>query len=306
MEFWTSFIILSLMVSVAGGVSTWSYSGSNGPSHWKDMAHSKCGLSRQSPINIDTQAVEDSNMLSAFRLYNFNKPLNTTISNNGHTVTVRVNGGDLRVEGGGLSGGYKALQFHFHWGHNDSRGSEHTLNGQRFPMEMHVVCMQEGVSHISAALEKSDGLAVLGFFFEVSDTNNMAVDSLVNRLPAVKNADSTSNFTDVKLGAILPSILTEYYRYDGSLTTPDCNEAVVWTVFRETIKISSIQLMKFRELLTSHMVDNEYEPLVDNYRPVQNIGDRKVYFRVGVSVGSQLSLSVLIPPLMISVLLHLY
>lgn len=32
--------------------------------------------------------------------------------------------------------------------------------------------------------------------------------------------------------------LTKYYRYMGSLTTPNCNQAVVWTVFHEPIGVS--------------------------------------------------------------------
>lgn len=36
--------------------------------------------------------------------------------------------------------------------------------------------------------------------------------------------------------------LTRYYRYAGSLTTPGCNEAVVWTVFEEPIELSQEQV----------------------------------------------------------------
>ena len=44
---------------------------------------------------------------------------------------------DLTVSGGGLSTTYQSLQFHLHWGNGDAvPGSEHTVNGMRYPMEV--------------------------------------------------------------------------------------------------------------------------------------------------------------------------
>lgn len=57
---------------------------------------------------------------------------------NTHLVKVNVeNGASVMVSGGGLAHStYKVAQFHFHWGSNDTRGSEHTYNGLSYPMEV--------------------------------------------------------------------------------------------------------------------------------------------------------------------------
>lgn len=36
--------------------------------------------------------------------------------------------------------------------------------------------------------------------------------------------------------------LTNYYRYKGSLTTPGCTEAVIWTLFEDPIPLSMEQV----------------------------------------------------------------
>lgn len=42
----------------------------------------------------------------------------------------------ITTQGGDLQNTYKLLQFHFHWGADDTKGSEHTVDGNEYPMEV--------------------------------------------------------------------------------------------------------------------------------------------------------------------------
>lgn len=50
-------------------------------------------------------------------------------------VQIRLNG-EYKMQEGGLPGQYKAMQMDFHWGPDEKNGSEHIINGTRFPMEV--------------------------------------------------------------------------------------------------------------------------------------------------------------------------
>lgn len=54
----------------------------------------------------------------------------------------------------------------------------------------------------------------------------------------------------VSLEMFIPSKenLTKYFRYIGSLTTPDCAEAVVWSLFEIPIPLSKKQVIIFTTL----------------------------------------------------------
>ena len=51
----------------------------------------------------------------------------------------------------------------------------------------------------------------------------------------------------LKLSDIIPneSLLSDYYRYTGSLTSPPCTEGVIWNVFPQKINISLNQVCLF-------------------------------------------------------------
>ena len=76
------------------------------------------------------------------------------------------------LSGGPLDDKYNILQIHFHWGNDSTRGSEHTYDNTKFPLEMHIVHVKEGLGLNSSTsdffLNFIDGLAVTGFMFNLS------------------------------------------------------------------------------------------------------------------------------------------
>ena len=70
------------------------------------------------------------------------------------------------LKGGPLKGKYEFLEFHFHWGPNNTTGAEHTLNGETLPLELHIVFQK------IKPKPKTQKLAVTGFFFNVSVRNS--------------------------------------------------------------------------------------------------------------------------------------
>lgn len=66
------------------------------------------------------------------------------------------------------------------------------------------------------------------------------------------------------------------YEYDGSLTTPSCDELVVFRVIEEAIPISRRDWQAFRNVKGEN---NQVMKL--NYRPLQNVNGRRLeYFNL--------------------------
>ncbi|XP_023832631.1 carbonic anhydrase 4-like [Salvelinus sp. IW2-2015] len=250
---------------------------------WPTIATEHCNGSHQSPINIiSASAVRDANLTEFnFTKYGDNSTMKN-IKNTGETVKVELRSG-VQITGGALSEAYDSLQFHLHWGNGTSvPGSEHTVDGTRYPMELHIVNAKSSHNgNTTTAVTDSTGLAALGFFIEAMPGNATgspaAWNTLTSYLANITLKDDIVNITHaISLDELLEGVdRTKYYRYLGSLTTPNCNEAVVWTVFKDPIKVSQDLIDLFSTTL--HIGHNSTSALMTNvFRNIQPVNGRMV------------------------------
>jgi carbonic anhydrase len=161
---------------------------------------------------------------------------------NGHTIQVNVDAGDTLTLGDQV---FNLLQYHFH------SPSEHTVNGEHFPMEMHLV-------HQSTA----GALAVIGVFIEEGE-HNAAFDPVWGKMPMETGANVKIEQVQVNTDDLLPTD-TASWRYHGSLTTPPCSEGVRWIVMQTPIQLDAEQIEQFKKEYTG------------NNRPTQSLNERPV------------------------------
>jgi carbonic anhydrase len=239
-----SFVVIVLMLTLAGAAAaadcSWGYTGATGPDHWWEICAPsnficKAGT-RQSPIDLPAAPQGDLPKLS----FHY-QPTPLAVENNGHTIEVKVQPGSyLRIG----QERFDLVQFHFH------TPSEHKLQGQEFPMELHFV-------HRNALGE----LAVVGVFLREGAANPF-LQEIWNHIPGeAETAAAQANTIDPE--DLLPGD-RDYYRYAGSLTTPPCTEGVRWHVLHEPVDVSAAQIEEFRAIF----------PL--NARPIQPLNGRPV------------------------------
>ena len=131
------FIFVAFNYQPASG-GNWGYSGKKGPANWE----ATCATGKsQSPINLENQVFDKSLVLDPFSFENYQTLLvGAKLNNNGHTVQLNAPSNFVaQISGGGLNGTYQFAQLHFHWGDTKEQGSEHTMNGQAYPLEVHLV-----------------------------------------------------------------------------------------------------------------------------------------------------------------------
>ncbi|PIN02450.1 Carbonic anhydrase [Handroanthus impetiginosus] len=238
------FIILVLVacLTIAEEVDEFSYDEDSniGPAHWGEIRPEwrNCSTGRlQSPIDLLNHRVEIVSYLG--RLKRAYKPSHANLTNLGHAMMIN---GTL----------FQLMQCHWH------SPSEHTINGRRFNIEIHLV-------HQSI---NDNRTAVIGIMYKIGHP-----DSFLSMMKPDLEAVAHKRINErIPVGIIDPNLIKfgsrKYYRYIGSLTTPPCSPNVIWTIVRKVRTVTREQVELIRDAL-----DDKSKA---NARPLQPIRDRVV------------------------------
>ncbi|XP_062119135.1 alpha carbonic anhydrase 7-like [Humulus lupulus] len=224
-----------------------------GPHHWGELKKEwkACNHGKlQSPIDLLYQRIKLSPKLGQIEM-NY-KPNNATINNRGHDIAIKwlEDAGSIKINGTDCF----LKQCHWH------SPSEHTLNGRRFDLELHMV-------HQSHEVNGESKIAVTALFYKIGKP-----DRFLSKLTR-----DIINITDTKKvvhqGVIDPRELRlnglMYYRYIGSLTVPPCTEGVLWAINKRisTVSREQVRLLK--------LAVHDYAEI--NARPLQPINGRYIH-----------------------------
>jgi carbonic anhydrase len=223
-QFLTSLLACPVCAATASAADGphWEYEGAHGAAKWGEMdsKFKACAVgAEQSPIDLSAAIRATGDPISI----NW-KPEAYEIVNNGHTIQANSR------DGGTLAIGkrkYELKQFHFH------TPSEHAIDGNRTSMEVHFVhATPEG------------RLGVVGVLM-VGGGKHSGFSTIMANAP--KKEGSAMLKEKMFPDAFLPKT-REYFRYEGSLTTPPCSEVVDWNVFGRTIAVANKDIEAFKAI----------------------------------------------------------
>ncbi|XP_062119134.1 alpha carbonic anhydrase 7-like [Humulus lupulus] len=224
-----------------------------GPNRWGERKRewSACKGLNQSPIDLSNQMVKIVPQPGKVMFIENYKPSNATLKNRGHDISLQW---DIGKAGSINIDGIEYFLHQCHW----HTPSEHTIDGRRYEMEIHMVHMSQ-----------DNKLAVIAVLFNIG-TPDPFLSKLMSDITSI--ADSK---LEKHLGVFDPSEIKlghkKYYRYIGSLTIPPCTEGVIWIMGRKLRTVSADQVHQLRLAVQDYAEKNSRPTQLLNRREIQLI-----------------------------------
>ena len=129
----------------------------------------------------------------------------------------------------------------FRWGPNGRSGSEHTIQNQRFAMEVQAIHYKKGLDDLCQALN-CEKVVIVSFLYQDSKLDNVTFNPILNSLSKISCPGNSCRLAPFPVSLIIPPFLNNFYMYNGSLTFPPCTENVKWIVQPEPLSIHDKQV----------------------------------------------------------------
>jgi carbonic anhydrase len=250
----------------------WDYS-QNGK-NW----HGKClDGAQQSPI--DLPAPDDAKLSAVKPIFQFREitPIeNLKIVNENSTLKIKHKnfGKVITVDGKQ----YNAIEINFH------TPAEHKINGKTYDMEMQII-FTENENMITDIIAKQ---IILSFLFQKTPGvyNKFFDDMEVFNLPRPSNERRIENtifipkiFYNLESDELPYLKPFSFYTYQGSSTTPPCEENTIHYVAANPIPLGSVIIESISESIKTSDSDSNKDKtkIITNNRLVQNLNGRSVY-----------------------------
>ncbi|XP_028968659.1 carbonic anhydrase-related protein 10 [Galendromus occidentalis] len=295
--------------SLANWNDWWTYEGISGPDFWGRLNPGLWGLCsmgrRQSPINIEPQHLLFDPNLQPLRIETGR--VGGVCLNTGQGVVFRVNensfaedsnqtsSSSVHIAGGPLAYSYRIYEIQLHFGRSDRGGSEHLLAGTAFPAEIQIYGYNSDLyADASQARARAHGITAVAVFVRIiqnasaadaGTSTNTELDALTSSLQYILHKGDSVSLRSLSVSDLIPpksSMIT----YDGSLTSPGCEETVNWIILNKPLYITQDQLGQMRKLKQGES-STPMAPLGDNFRPVQPLYRRVVRTNIDLYPNSE-------------------